>query len=144
MLYSDSNTISFEDVKSNLLSKEKFDHDIHADPAEGLIIRGRTAEKKGNDNRKKNRSKSRNPHSNKSCNYCGKLGHIQANCWKLKNKKGKEENKKTAATDCVVESEPDGDVLLATMSLATAFKKGLGDDWVLDSDCTYHMCPRRD
>ena len=34
MLYSNFDTISFEDVKSNLLSKEKFDHDIHADPAE--------------------------------------------------------------------------------------------------------------
>ena len=40
MLYSNSNTISFEDVKSNMLSKEKFDHDIHADPAEGLVFRG--------------------------------------------------------------------------------------------------------
>ena len=47
MLYNNSNTISFEDVKSNLLSKEKFDHDIHADPAEGLVVRGRTTEKKG-------------------------------------------------------------------------------------------------
>ena len=41
MLYSNSNTISFEDVKSNLLSKEKFDLDIHADSAEGLAVRGK-------------------------------------------------------------------------------------------------------
>ena len=53
MLYSNSDTISFEDVKANLLSKEKFDHDIHADPGEGLAI-----EKWGNGNRKKSRSKS--------------------------------------------------------------------------------------
>ena len=53
MLYSNSNAISFEDVKSNLLSKEKFDHDIHADPAEGLVIRGRTTEQKKNSNKKK-------------------------------------------------------------------------------------------
>ena len=39
MLYSNSNTISFEDVKSSLLPKEKFDHDIHGDCAEGLVIR---------------------------------------------------------------------------------------------------------
>ena len=31
MLYSNSNTLSFEDVKSNLLSKEEFYLDIHAD-----------------------------------------------------------------------------------------------------------------
>jgi len=79
MLDSNSDTISCEDVKSNMLSKEKFNLDIHADPAEGLVVRGRT-EQKGNGNKKKNRSKSKNPHSNKTCNYCGKLGHIQANC----------------------------------------------------------------
>ena len=53
MLYSNSDTISFEDVKSNLLSKEKFDNDIHADPTDGLVIRGRTTEKRGNGNKKK-------------------------------------------------------------------------------------------
>ena len=47
MLYSNSDTISFEDVKSNLLSKEKFDLDVHTESAEGLMVRGRT-EKKGN------------------------------------------------------------------------------------------------
>ena len=47
MLYSNSDTISFEDVKANLLSKEKFDHDIHADPGEGLAVRGRKTEKRG-------------------------------------------------------------------------------------------------
>ena len=127
MLYSNSDTISFEDVKSNLLSKEKFDHDVHANPAEGLVVRGRTTEKRGNGN-KKNRSKSRNPHSNKTCHYCNKLCHIQANCWKLKKRNGKEEKEKTATADCVVESESDGDVLLATISLAATSEKGLGDD----------------
>ena len=79
MLYSNSNTISFEYVKSNLLSKEKFDLDIHADSAEGLVVRGKTTEKR-NGNRSKNRSKPRNPHAGKTCNYCGKLGYIVANC----------------------------------------------------------------
>ena len=53
MLYSNSDTISFEGVKSNLLSKEKFDHDIHADPTKGLVVRGKTTEQNGNDNKKK-------------------------------------------------------------------------------------------
>ena len=141
MLYSNSDTISFEDVKANLLSKEKFDHDIHADSGEGLAIRGRTTEKRGNGNKKKGRSKSRNPHANKTCHFCNKLGHVKADCWKLKKKN--EEKWKTATADCVVESESDGDVLLAT-SLATTCGRGLDDNWVLDSGCTYHMCPRRD
>jgi len=143
MLYSNSDTISFEDVMSNLLSKEKFDLDIHTNPSKGLVVRGRT-EQKGNGNKKRNRSKTKNPHSIKTCNYCGKLGHIQADRWKPKKKKGKEEKEKTATVDYIVESESDGDALLATMPLAITSEKGLGDDWVLDSGYTYHMCPRRD
>ena len=45
--YSNFDTISFEDVKSNLLSKEKFDHDIHANFVAGLVVRGRPTEKVG-------------------------------------------------------------------------------------------------
>jgi len=66
----------------------------------------------------------------------------------LKNKKEKEEkenqSKKPATTDCVIESESEGDVLVATMSLATTSRKEVDDDWILDSSCTYHMCPHRD
>jgi len=129
------------------LSKEKFDHDIHADSAEGLVVRGRTTDKRGNGSSGKNRSKFRNPHSGKTCNFYGKLGHIVANCWKLKKKKEKEEkenqSKKPAIADCVVKYESDGDVLVATMSLATTSGKGVDDDWILYSGCTYHMCPHR-
>ena len=108
-----------------------------------IVVRGRTTEKRGNGNKKKNRSKSRNPHSNKTYHYCNKLGHIQANCWKLKKRNGKEEKEKTATADCAVDSESDGDVLLAT-SLATISERGMDIDWVLDSGCTFHMCPHKD
>jgi len=144
MLYSNSDTILFEDVKSSLLSKEKLDHDIHTDSATSLVVRGRPTEKMGHGGSRKNRSKSRNPPAGKTCKFCGKLGHIVVNCWKLKNKKEKEEkenqSKKPATANCVVESESEGDVLVVTMSLATTSGKGVDDDWVLDSGCTYHMC----
>ena len=47
---------------------------------------------KGNGHRSKNRSKSTNPHAGKTCTYCGKLGHIVANCWQLQKKREKEED----------------------------------------------------
>ena len=150
ILYSNFDTISFEDVKSNLLSKEKFDHDIHTDSAERLVVRGRTTEKRGNDSRRKNHSKFRNPHVGNTYNFYGKFGHIAANYWKLKNKKEKEEkknqSKKPVTADRVVESESesDGDVLVATISLAITSGKGVCDDWVLDFGCTYYVCPYRD
>jgi len=132
MLYSNSDIISFEDVKSNLLSKEKFDRDIHTDSAEGLVVRGRSTGKVRNGVRRNNHSKSKNPHAGKTYNLCGKLGHIVANCWKLKNKKEKEEkenqSKKPATAGCVVESESNGDVLVATISLATISGKRVDDN----------------
>jgi hypothetical protein len=40
MLYGNHTSLSFEDVKSNLLSKEKFDVDSRSEPkGEGLIVR---------------------------------------------------------------------------------------------------------
>ena len=79
-----------------------------------------------------NQSQSINSHAGKTCNYYGKLCHIVANNWKLKNNKEKEgiENKsrKPATADCVVESESDGDMLVTTMSLATTSGKGVDDD----------------
>ena len=34
-------------------------------------------------------------------------------------------------------------MLLAT-SLATTSEKGMDIDWILDSGCTFHMCPHKD
>ena len=97
-----------------MLSKEKFDLDIHADFAEGLVVRGKTTEK-GNCNRSKNRSKSKNSYAGKTCNYCGKLGHIVANCWQLQKKREKEEeNSREPAEASFAESDSDGDILFAT------------------------------
>ncbi|KAG6495421.1 hypothetical protein ZIOFF_043244 [Zingiber officinale] len=46
MLYGNRETISLEDVKSNLMSKEKFDVDSSpGETAEGLMVRGRNSER---------------------------------------------------------------------------------------------------
>ena len=62
-----------------------------------------------------NRSKSKNPHAGKTCNYCDKLGYVVANCWQLQKKREKEEDNshEPAETSCA-ESDSDGDVLFAT------------------------------
>ena len=90
MLYGNNDTLSFEDVKSNLLSKEKFDLEVHyVDKGEGLSVRGRTQEK-GSTGHKNSRSKSRGRKSNKTCRCCKKFGHEISDCFILKkNKKNK-------------------------------------------------------
>jgi len=59
MLYGNYLTLSFDDVKTNLLAKEKFDTEIYSGSSgEGLVVRGRNQEKCRN-NKYKSRSKSR-------------------------------------------------------------------------------------
>jgi len=139
MLYSNSDTISFENLKSNLLPKEKFNLNIHTDSADGLVVRDKTTEK-GSNKISKNRFNPRNPQIVKTCNYCGKLGHIVANGWQLQDKREKEEdNSHEPAEVLFAQSDSDGDVLFAT---STA--RGSNSDWILDSGCTYHMCLHKD
>lgn len=138
MLYDNNDTLSFEDVKSNLLSKEKFDLEVHTnDKAEGLNVRGRSQER-GSTHKKKFRSKSRGYKSNITCRYCKKSGHEISECYKLKNKKEKEEKSKQpqkSAKSSFIETDSKGDLVL----LVTSEKKGL-HEWILYSGCTYHMC----
>ena len=95
MLYGNNDSLSFEDVKSNLLSKEKFDLEVHyVDKGEGLSARGRTQEK-GSTGHKKSRSKFKGRKSNKSCRYCKKSGHEISDCFILKKKQEKQEKGKS-------------------------------------------------
>ena len=142
MLYGNNNMLSFEDVKSNLLSKEKFDLEVHSeDRGEGLSVKGRTQEK-WSTNKKRFRSKSRGHKSNKTCHYCKKLGHNISDCFILKKKQEKEGKKKPlqSAEAANIENEYDSDVLLSVVTSDERSKT----EWILDSRCTFHMCPYRD
>jgi len=58
LLYSNNDTLSFKDVKSTLLSKEKFDPEVRSDDkAKGLFVRGRSFEKEGTNRRNPDRSR---------------------------------------------------------------------------------------
>ena len=75
--------------------------------------------------------------SNKFYKQCKKRGHLVDEC-SLKNEKEKEEKSKQpqkSIVASVVDSESDGDVLCDNRCVV---------EWILDSDCTYHICPRTD
>jgi len=75
LLYSNSETLSFKDVKANLLSKEKFDLEVRFDDKdEGLLVRGRTSEKEGTSS-SNSRSTSKGRKSSKFSKECRKAGH---------------------------------------------------------------------
>nr|GEW12052.1 retrovirus-related Pol polyprotein from transposon TNT 1-94 [Tanacetum cinerariifolium] len=87
MLYGNRKTLSFDDVKSVVLSKQKYDDDVEPESGEGLVARGQSSDRGESSNKnKKHQAQSRGKYSNKSCKYCKKLGHIVSDCYKLKNK----------------------------------------------------------
>nr|GEU55404.1 retrotransposon protein, putative, Ty1-copia subclass [Tanacetum cinerariifolium] len=144
MLYGNRETLSFDDVKSTLLSKQKYDDNVETESGKGSVARGQSSDRGESSNKnKKHRSQSRRKYSNKSCKYCKKLGHIVSDCYKLKNKleregKGNNEKKpKKAVEVAIAKGDSDSDVYLA---IDTEKSK---DELIVDSGCTFHMIPHR-
>ena len=64
--------------------------------------------------------------------FFGEKGHWKKNCPKLQ--KGK-----SISNACVAEHDEESDFSLVGMAMACQT-----DEWILDSGCTYHMCPNKD
>lgn len=73
-------TISIEDVKTDLMSKQKLDSEMIFGKSDA---RGRSVERSSKSG---STHKSKSQNKNSSCNYCHAKGHIKRNCPKLKNK----------------------------------------------------------
>ncbi|KAK3007468.1 hypothetical protein RJ639_013340, partial [Escallonia herrerae] len=69
------------------------------------------------------------------CYHCHKEGHYRKDCPERKWKK--KDNFKTADAGIVEDNSGGADVLSVTIS----FSDG---GWILDTDCSYHMCLNRD
>ena len=111
---------------------------------EGLLIkglndyhRGRSKER-GNkfDNYRKSRSKFRSC-KNVDCYYCHKKGHFKKYCKKFKfdQKKGKNPESTTTAG---VATENNAKLL------SVSSDNKISHSWILDLDCTFHMCANKD
>jgi hypothetical protein len=156
ILYS-RDTLTLNDVCEALQAKEKMKHMVSSDGSasngEALAARGRT-EKKSNTG---SRGKSSNSHhscsksrgrGNKFCHYCKKDNHFISECYKLKNKekrtgtyreKNKSNDEGKASIAASISENSDGDTLVAFAGCANN-----GDEWILDSGASFHICINRD
>ncbi|KAH9669399.1 Integrase catalytic domain-containing protein [Citrus sinensis] len=120
-------SVTFDAVCSALYNSEtiKKDRKDHRDTvAEALTARGRSQSRKLG---KKSKSKGR-PAKNEYA-FCREKVHWKKNCPKLQ--KGK------ATSDAyVAEHDEESNFSLVGMTLICH-----SDEWILDSGCTYHMCP---
>ncbi|KAH9718762.1 hypothetical protein KPL71_022343 [Citrus sinensis] len=125
-------SISMADVKNSLSSKE-VTKKAETKAGEGLMARGRPEKKDYNKGKKRDKSKSKN--KNLKCFHCHKEGHFKRDCPDRKNK-GKEGHGKNG--DAVVASEDEG---YDSAGVLLASETQTNSKWILDSGCSYHMCP---
>ncbi|GKV35094.1 hypothetical protein SLEP1_g43407 [Rubroshorea leprosula] len=128
--------LSMEDVKAALNSRElkkKVSGDKSGDQAAGLVIRGRQNNRTFN-KRGKSRSKSRAKHAR--CYECNEMGHFKKNCPKLKEKKAEKSGDANIAS--CSDNLDDEDCVLSISTNSSS------EEWILDSSCSFHVCPRRD
>src|SRR6266540_1757761 len=119
---------------------------------EALQVRDRSEKKKSNNGPRGKSSNGYRCHSksrgkDKFCRYCKKDNHDISECYKLKNKekrngtykaKGKfdEEGKASIAAN---DSNSDAKILVAFAGCASS-----GDEWILDTVASFHICQYRD
>ena len=125
-------SISMADVKDSLSSKEVTKR-AETKAREGLMARGRPEKKDYNKGKKRDKSKSKN--KNLKCFHCHKEGHFKRDCPDRKNK-GKERHGKNG--DAAVASEDEG---YDSTGVLLASETQTNSKWILDSGCSYHMCP---
>ncbi|MFQ6650255.1 hypothetical protein Gotur_023570, partial [Gossypium turneri] len=115
--------LSFEDMKSHLLSKEKLDNEFGSDSKANRQASVLVASQK----------------QDKRCCYYKKLGHVKVDCCKLRNKRATESNEEDVI-GANLANESNNDFLL----VSTSNSSELTFEWILDSGCSFHMCPNRE
>ncbi|KAG8498078.1 hypothetical protein CXB51_007410 [Gossypium anomalum] len=112
--------LSFEDVKGHLLSRDKLDNELHLDSKIDRQASTSVASKK----------------RNKRCRYCKKLGHVKADCYKLRNKKAADSNEEDVAGANLADENGDDFLLVSTSD-----NSKLTSEWILDLGCLSTCVP---
>ena len=132
-------TLTLKDVKNALESKDLKKRSDFKDQAigDGLFVKTKSEKKVNKDKKNKNqKEKDDKKKKKRKCYFCQREGHYIKDCFEKKKleKLQKETNGKAAIAS---EDEEDADVLIAIEKQPTT-------EWILDSGCSFHMCPNKE
>ena len=131
--------ITFDDVQ-NVLNAKVLDMKSFekTNSGESLTARGRPQNKnnkgKWGKSRSRSKSKGKKDYRNVKSYHCNKMGHIRRIC---PHRQEKEKTWAQGSATIIDDGYDSAEVLTITLNQNH-------EEWVLDSGCTYHMCPRRD
>ncbi|KAH9696615.1 hypothetical protein KPL71_023232 [Citrus sinensis] len=128
-------TLAMGEVKEALSSKAAIKKETR--DGECLTASRRTEKKDTSKNMKKG---SKSEPKNLKCFHCHKEGHFKKDCPELKNKKNNTNEKSGDAAVASEFEESDGYDSTGVLIATDAQTKG---NWVLDSGCSFHMCPNK-
>ncbi|KAH9697399.1 hypothetical protein KPL71_023589 [Citrus sinensis] len=137
MLYGRT-TLTLEDVKASLSSKEIQKNNGHeVSNAEGLFARTekKNQKKKNQSQAKKDDVSVKEKMKKRKCFYCKKQDHYIRDCAEKK----RDEKERTG--DAAVASEDSSDDGYHSADLLVASNSNIKGQWVLDSGCSFHLCP---
>lgn len=144
MLYGRDGTVTLEKVQNALRFKElQRQVESKAEVQAGESLNVKTKQQKGGKFKKFSQDfkKSRNQKDKESgeketrrCHFCTKQGHLKKDCYAYKKKQA-QKNPKPDATEIIEKCE--GAEVLNVIDTIT------GNDWILDSGCSFHMCPHK-
>ncbi|KAH9681558.1 CCHC-type domain-containing protein [Citrus sinensis] len=139
MLYGRT-TLTLEDVKASLSSKEiQKNNRLETSNGEGLIARSEKNRDQKNKNQGKGHGKNQETADKKKkkrkCFYCRKEGHYIRDCFE---KKKKESQEKSGDAAVAVDDGSDGYQNADLLAASNSNTKG---QWVIDSGCSFHLCP---
>ncbi|KAH9651061.1 hypothetical protein KPL70_026606 [Citrus sinensis] len=141
MLYGRT-TLTLEDVKASLSSKEiQKNCELETSNGEGLMARTEKKKDQKNKNQGKGHGKNQETADKKKkkrkCFYCRKEGHYIRDCFEKKKKESQEKS-----GDAAVASD-DGSDGYQSADLLVASNSNTKGQWVIDSGCSFHLCPEK-
>ncbi|KAH9667833.1 hypothetical protein KPL70_021191 [Citrus sinensis] len=134
--------LTLKDVKNALESKDmkRITDGKDQNPAESLFVITKPDKKVNKDKKNSNqKDKADKKKKKRKCYFYNKKGHYIKDCFEKKKleKLQKESNGKAVITSEDEGMSDDADVLIAA-------EKQSSGEWILDSDCSFHMCPNID
>ncbi|KAH9782310.1 hypothetical protein KPL71_008845 [Citrus sinensis] len=127
-------TLSLDEVKSALNTRELQEkrQNLDQETGEGLTVKGQHYK---NTEKKKKQGKAKDKNKTLKCFQCHKEDHFKRDCPEKKNKQYKEQRSENGDAAVV---EEEGYESAGVLIASDVDQKG---KWVLDSGCSFHMCP---